>query len=82
MIKELQEVIDDADPFLVEVLYQKSVDELYEYIHKLQLELERVERMNNPAWTERQKETIEVTSAIHQLKVLMSNENKKGHTIT
>lgn len=80
-IAAAQAIIDESDPFLVEALHGKSSDEIFEYITKLQAELERINRMNNESWAANQKELIKTAHAIYSIRLMQEDTNKQGHIV-
>lgn len=81
MIKELQQIIDSADPFLIEALSGKSIEELYHYLYKLDGDIEKIEKTRNSTWIQQTYETRRVARALYELSVLYHDDNKKGHSI-
>lgn len=80
-IAELQQLIDEADPFMTDHLYSKSTDEIQKEIEHMTKELERIQKMNNEGWAKRQQKNLRVALAMHQLKSHLHNENKEGFTL-
>lgn len=81
MIKELQQIIDSADPFLIETLSGKSIEELYHYLYKLDEDIEKIEKTGNSTWIQQTYETRRAARALYELSVLYHDDNKKGHSI-
>lgn len=82
-IKECHMIIDQSDPFLVEVLVEKTTYELGDYILQLNRELETV-HPSNVNRIRYYQDAVKTATAIMELKYIRENEDddlNKGYSI-
>lgn len=79
-IKELHMVLDKADPYLMEAIYNKTRQELNDYLLQLDKELASV-HPNNVDRKEWYKKTMMVVDALIELKTIQENDDVGGFTI-
>lgn len=81
-IKELHMVLDSADPYLMEFIYDKTKQELNDYLLQLDKELASV-HPNNVDRKEWYKQTMTVVNSLIELRVIEEDDdNFGGHIVT
>lgn len=69
-IARLQNLLDAADPFLVEALHERSIDELQDRIFQLEKEILVVEASGNDRWLQNMRTILETTQNMYDMKTL------------
>lgn len=80
LLKEYQEVIDAADPFLVEAHADKSSDELFEFLYQLEHRADRIRQMGegNRELLKGLEDSIVLIRTMYQKKLLLDADNRDG----
>lgn len=79
-LKVIQEIIDESDPFVLEVLYDKSEEHLMDQLEKLQRELMVIPE-HNQEWRTRQLRIINTVRAVYQMKLINKGDPRGGLVI-
>lgn len=80
-IRELQMFLDGSDPFLMDFLHNKTIEQLSEQLTKLQQEREVIAASGNRSWLSRHESTIEVVQAVFRLKCIAENDSERSIVI-
>lgn len=67
---ELQETLDGTDPFLLEAIQHKSLDDLQVMMNQLERELMVVRSSGNAEWIHRHQAIIQTLKDMHELRTL------------
>jgi len=79
-IRQVQLILDTADPFLIEALYQKTEDEILEQLERLNREYELIPK-TNIEWRKRHQAIIKTVQAMYQKHQINKNAPKGGLVI-
>lgn len=76
-LMRLQQILDAADPYLVEHFIAKDEDELLEQLERLEREKDVIPN-NAQEWLRRHQHTIDVARAMYQVKKINKGDPKGG----
>ena len=76
-LMEIQMIIDEADPYLIEAMLGKTEEELLDEIGKLYRELERIPETNEGS-RKRHMGIIRTVEALYQSKIINRGEPRGG----
>lgn len=81
LLKQYQEVIDAADPFLVEAHADKTADELFHMIYELETRLDKVQKLvdnGNHQMIQGIQSSIHTLQAMYHKRVLLDADTQQG----
>lgn len=76
-IYELQKIIDESDPYLVEVMIKLNEEQLLNELQKLHKEMSRANK-DNGALIRRYSEIIKTVESIYEMKIINSGDSRGG----